>query len=282
MPETSPRVTDTHTLEARHLDFAYGNGPLAAGALAANPLAVNPLAVNNVSLLATAGTMTAIIGSNGSGKSTLIRMLAGLLKPRAGTILLGGVPFESWQPRLRAREIAYMPQSTAAAFPFPVMDMVLSGRTPHALRFRLESARDREIAMESLDAVGAAHLAARSFLGLSGGERQMVILARALAQQPHILLLDEPSSSLDLKHRATLIRTLVRLSEAKNLGVIMVTHDLQLAGAFHQIIALRSGEVAAAGAPEQVLREQLLRDVYGDPHVRTQQVGGQTHVWVDL
>jgi iron complex transport system ATP-binding protein len=265
--ETAPPAASPHTLEARHLDFTYGNGPLA---------------VRDVSLIATPGTMTAIIGSNGSGKSTLIRMLAGLLKPRAGTIHLGGIPFESWQPRLRAREIAYMPQATATAFPFSVMDMVLSGRTPHALRFRLESPRDREIALESLDAVGAAHLAARSFVGLSGGERQMVILARALAQQPHLLLLDEPSSSLDLKHRATLIRTLVRLRETKNLGVVMVTHDLQLAGAFHQILALRTGEVAASGVSEEVLREPLLRDVYGDPHVRAQQIDGQTHVWVDL
>lgn len=262
-----PAGLASHTLEARHLDFSYSE---------------DLLAVHDLSLTAAPGTMTAIIGSNGSGKSTLIRMLAGLLKPRAGTILLGGIPFEQWQPRLRAREIAYMPQSTAAAFPFPVMDMVLSGRTPHAARFTLETEHDRDIALDALEAVGAAHLATRSFLALSGGERQMVILARALAQQPHILLLDEPSSALDLKHRATLIRTLVRLRETKNLGVIMATHDLQLAGAFHQIIAMRSGEVAAAGAPADVLREERLREIYGDPHVRSQQIGSQMHVWVEL
>ena len=158
------------SLEARHLEYAYTGGSLV---------------VRDVSLTSAPGTMTAVIGSNGSGKSTLIRMLAGLLRPRAGTIQLGGVPFETWEPRLRAREIAYVPQSTAAVFPFPVIDLVLSGRTPHTQRFRFESAHDVERAMGALDAVGAAHLAARTFTGLSGGERQMVILARALAQQRH-------------------------------------------------------------------------------------------------
>jgi iron complex transport system ATP-binding protein len=226
--------------------------------------------------------MTAIIGANGSGKSTLIRMLAGLLAPRAGTILLRGVPFEKWQPRMRAREIAYVPQSTATAFPFPVIDMVLSGRTPHALRFRLENAHDREIAMDALDAVGAGHLAARSFTALSGGERQMVTLARALAQQPRLLLLDEPSSSLDLKHRAALIRTLVRLREAQHLTVIMVTHDLQLTAAFDQILALREAQVAAAGAPGDVLRSDRLQEIYGDAQIQSKPMGNQTLVWVDL
>ena len=254
-------------LEAQHLDYAYPNGPLV---------------VRDVSLTSMPGTMTAIIGSNGSGKSTLIRMLAGLLRPQSGTIQLGGIPFENWQPQLRAREIAYVPQSTATAFPFPVIDMVLSGRTPYTLRFRLENAHDREIAMGALEAAGASHLAGRSFTSLSGGERQMVILARALAQEPRLLLLDEPSSALDLKHRATLIRTLARLRETKNLGVIMVTHDLQLSGAFDRILALRCGEVAATGTPDEVLRDNLLREVYGDPHVRSQRVGNQMLVWVDL
>ena len=253
--------------EARHLDYAYPNGPLV---------------VRSVNVTSIPGSMTAVIGANGSGKSTLIRMLAGLLKPLAGTILLDSVPLNDWQPRLRAREIAFVPQSTATAFPFQVIDLVLSGRTPHTLRFRFESAHDSEKAMEALDTVGAAHLAGRCFTSLSGGERQMVILARALAQEPRLLLLDEPSSSLDLKHRADLIRTLGRLRETKRLSVIMITHDLQLTGPFDQLLALRCGEVAAAGRPDEVLRDHLLREVYGDPSVRTQRMGDQTLVWVEL
>jgi iron complex transport system ATP-binding protein len=252
--------------EARHLDYAYATN----------------LVVRDVSLTSAPGSMTAVIGANGSGKSTLIRMLAGLLQPRSGTIELDGIALNHWQPRLRARQIAYVPQTTATAFPFPVIDIVLSGRTPHAPRFRFESAHDTEKALDALESAGAAHLTHRSFTSLSGGERQMVILARALAQQPRILLLDEPSSSLVLKHRAELIRTLVRLRKTKNLSVIMITHDLQLTNEFDQLLALRCGEVAAAGAPHEVLRDHLLREIYGDPKVRSEQVGNQTLVWVDL
>lgn len=255
------------SFEAHGLDYAYAGGPLV---------------VRDVSLMVPPGSMTAVIGANGSGKSTLIRVLAGLLRPLAGRILLEGVLLDDWQPRLRARQIAYVPQSTATAFPFQVMDLVLSGRTPHTLRFRFESAHDAEKAQEALETVGAAHLASRSFTSLSGGERQMVILARALAQEPRLLLLDEPSSSLDLKHRADLIRTLTRLRETKHLSVIMITHDLQLTGSFDQLLALRLGEVAAAGTPDEVLRDHLLREVYGDPNVRSQRMGDQTLVWVDL
>lgn len=254
-------------LEAQHLDFAYADGPLA---------------VRDVSLISMPGVMTAVIGANGSGKSTLVRMLAGLLRPRAGKILLHGIPFGKWAPRLRAREIAYVPQSTATAFPFQAIELVLSGRAPHALRFRLEGRRDWEKAMEALEITGAAHLAERSFMSLSGGERQMVILARALAQEPRLLLLDEPSSSLDLKHRAALIRALAGLRAARNLSVIMITHDLQLTGAFDHVLALRGGEVAAAGTPDEVLRDEILRDVYCDPNVHAKRIGDQTLVWVDL
>jgi len=159
---------------------------------------------------------------------------------------------------------------------------VLSGRTPHTPPFRLENAEDRHIAKEALDAVGAAHLAARSFTDLSGGERQMVTLARALAQQPRLLLLDEPSSSLDLKHRASLIRTLIRLRDEKRLAVIMVTHDLQLAGVFDQVLALREGAIAASGTPADVLRSSPLREIFGDAHIQAQALGSQTLVWVEI
>ncbi|MBV9762821.1 MAG: ABC transporter ATP-binding protein [Acidobacteriaceae bacterium] len=253
--------------EARRLEYAYGGGPAV---------------VRDVSLSAGQGSMTAVIGANGSGKSTLIRMLAGLLRPRSGTIELDGVAFDKWDARLRARRVAYVPQATATAFPFQALEIVLSGRAPHAERFRLESGRDVEIAMEALESVGAAHLARRAFIGLSGGERQMVVLARALAQEPRLLLLDEPSSSLDLKHRTDLIRTLLRLRRKNGVSAIMITHDLQLTGAFDQILALRCGEIAALGKPEAVLTEELLGEIYGDPKVRSQRVGEQTLVWVEL
>ena len=175
-----------------------------------------------------------------------------------------------------------MPQVTSTAFPFRVIDVVLSGRTPHIPRFRFESGHDLEKAMEALESTGAAHLAERTVTALSGGEKQMVILARALAQEPRLLLLDEPSASLDLKHRAELMRTLARLREQRGLSVIMITHDLQLTGSlFDWIVALRNGEVAAQGRPDEVLRSDLLSDIYEEPRVRAQRMGNQTLVWID-
>ena len=254
-------------LEARGLSYAYADGP--------------PV-VRGVSVAAPRASLTAIIGANGSGKSTLIRMLAGLFQPAAGEVLLDERPLAGWPPRSRAREIAYMPQTAATAFPFPALDVVLSGRTPHLPRFQLEGARDREIAMEALEAAGAAHLAARPVTALSAGERQMVSLARALAQQPRVLLLDEPSSALDLKHRAALMRALARLRDERGLAIVMITHDLQLTGSlFDRILALRAGEPAAYGRPEEVLRSELLAEIYGEPNVRAQRIGSQTLVWIE-
>jgi len=254
-------------LEAHQLDFAYPDGAHA---------------IRGVSLSIAPATLTAVIGSNGSGKSTLIRLLAGLLRPAAGEILLDGKPLAAWAPRLRAREIAYMPQATMTVFPFRAIDVVLSGRTPHAPQFGFENARDHAIAVEALAAAGAAHLAERQVTALSGGEKQMVILARALAQQPRVLLLDEPAAALDLKHRAELMRTLARLRDTRGLGVIMVTHDLQLTGCiFDCILALRHGELAAHGRPEEILQSDLLSRIYDDPKVRTARIGGQTMVWID-
>jgi iron complex transport system ATP-binding protein len=253
--------------EARRLSYTYPGGSEA---------------VRDISLQVGPASMTAVIGANGSGKSTFLRMMVGLLRPATGEILLDGIPLGDWLPRLRAREIAFMPQVTSTAFPFRVLDVVLSGRTPHVARFRLESHGDREKAMQALESTGAAHLAERSVTALSGGERQMVILARALAQEPRLLLLDEPSASLDLKHRAALMRTLARLREERGLSVVMITHDLQLTGSlFDEIVALRCGEVAAQGRPDEVLRSELLADIYGEPNVRAQRIGNQTLVWID-
>lgn len=240
------------------------------------------MAVRDVSLAIAPASMTAIIGANGSGKSTLVRMLAGLLRPASGEILLDGIALHQWEPRARACEIAYMPQATATAFPFRVADIVLSGRSPHVRRFQFDGSQDRERAMEALESTGAAHLADRSFTALSGGERQMVVLARALAQEPRLLLLDEPSASLDLKHRAELMRALARLRERRGLSVIMITHDLQLTGSlFDHILALSCGEIAAQGPPDEVLRSELLAQIYGEPNVRAQRMGNQTLVWID-
>ncbi|HEY0078278.1 MAG TPA: ABC transporter ATP-binding protein [Pyrinomonadaceae bacterium] len=256
-------------IEARELRFAY-----AAGA---------PEVVRGVSLRVGRARLAALVGANGSGKSTLVRLLGGLLNPRAGAIFFDGRLLSAIEPRTRARRIAYVPQTIATVFPFTALEVVLTGRSPYTTRFRFENEHDRDVARTALAAVDAAHLGARQVTELSGGERQLVALARALAQEPDCLLLDEPSSALDLKHRAGLIRHLRRLRDERRITSLIVTHDLQLLDpAFDIVFAMRSGAVAASGTPEEVLRDEVLAEVYGDEHVRARRAFGRTFVWSEL
>ncbi|MFQ5791208.1 MAG: ABC transporter ATP-binding protein, partial [Acidobacteriota bacterium] len=184
------------------------------------------------------------------------------------------------RPRRRATRIAYVPQAQTTVFPFTALEVVLTGRSPYTSRFRFENAQDRVVALESLAAVDARHLAERPVTELSGGERQLVAVARALSQQADCLLLDEPSASLDLKHRAQVLSTLRRLREEQGMTGLVVTHDLQfLDPGFDRVYAMRNGRIVAEGAPVEVLREEELAQVYDDRHVRTRRVEGRTFVW---
>jgi iron complex transport system ATP-binding protein len=239
--------------------------------------------LRSVSLQIESGSMAAIIGSNGCGKSTLIRLLGGLLQPKKGKVLYRGLPFRHQDRRRFARQLAYVPQTTSRAFPFTSLEVVLTGRTPHTSPFRLEDTTDVKQAMEALETVAMSHVAHRRITELSGGERQLVSVARALAQQPECILLDEPSSSLDLKHRAGLIRTLTDLRSRTGLTVVMVTHDLALLDpGFDHVFALRCGTVAASGSPADVLRDSVLAETYDDPYVRTGRVDGHLCVWSEV
>jgi iron complex transport system ATP-binding protein len=262
-------VENDHALiEARGARFSYGAGL--------------PEVVRGASLRLRRGTLAALIGANGSGKSSLVRLLCGLREPTAGEVLFGGARLSSIEPRARARRIAYVPQTTSTVFPLTALEVVLTGRSPYTARFRFESERDIEVARAALGAVDAAHLAERSVTELSGGERQLVSLARAVAQEPELLFLDEPSSALDLKHRAALARHLRRLRDERGLTALVVTHDLQLIDpAFDHVFAMLDGEVAASGAPEEVLRDDVLARVYADSHVRARRAFGRTFVWTE-
>jgi iron complex transport system ATP-binding protein len=255
-------------IEARGLRFSYGAGL--------------PEVVRGASLRLRRGTLAALIGANGSGKSSLVRLLCGLREPTDGEVLFGGESLHSIEPRARARRIAYVPQTTSTVFPLTALEVVLTGRSPYTARFRFESARDVEVARRALEAVDAAHLSDRSVTELSGGERQLVSLARAVAQEPELLMLDEPSSALDLKHRAALVRHLRALRDEKNLTALVVTHDLQLIDpAFDYVFAMRDGAIAAAGTPEEVLRDGVLAEVYADTQVRARRAFGRTFVWTE-
>jgi iron complex transport system ATP-binding protein len=226
--------------------------------------------------------MGALIGANGSGKSTLIRLLAGLLAPASGEVTLKGASLSNLHPRERAKRIAYVPQATSTVFPFTALEVVLTGRSPYSGRFRFESAHDEQIALAALSALDAAHLSSRQITELSSGERQLVTVARALAQQPEIMLLDEPASALDLKHRTQLTRALRRLRDERGIAILMITHDLMLLdSAADMIFAMKSGRLVANGSPEVVLNDRVLSDVYGAP-VRKMRSKGRTFVLSEL
>ena len=252
--------------QARDVSFSYSSLP----------------AVVDVSLSVPRGAMGALIGANGSGKSTLIRLLAGLLAPGTGEVIFDGASLSTVHPRARAKRIAYVPQSSSNVFPFTALEVVLTGRSPYSGRFRFESSRDEQIALSALDALDAAHLASRHITELSGGERQLVTVARALAQEPELLLLDEPASALDLKHRTQLTRALRRLRDERGITILMITHDLMLLdSAADLIFAMKCGRLIVSGAPEAVLTEALLGEVYDAP-VRTMRSNGRTFIWSEL
>ena len=254
-------------LEARHLGFAY---------------APRPPILTDLSLSLDPGALCALIGSNGSGKSTLIRLLAGVSKPVSGEVLLHGHSLAKTPRQKAARSLAYVPQSWTIAFPFTALEVVLTGRSPHRSPFRLENENDRAVAIEALSLVDASHLAERPVTALSTGEQQLVSVARALAQQPECLLLDEPSASLDLRHRIALMRTLVRLRDTLGLAICVVTHDLHLIdSAFDRVLALRGGQLIVDDRPEKVLNNSTLAEVYGDESIRTRSFEGRTLVWCD-
>jgi iron complex transport system ATP-binding protein len=236
--------------------------------------------VSDVSLALPRAAFAALIGPNGCGKSTLLRLLGGLLQPWQGLVALDGAALGSIPRRRLAMRIAYVPQELTTVFPFTALEVVLTGRAPYTPRFGLEGRQDHAIAMEALGALGARHLAERPMTELSGGEKQLVAVARALAQQPELLLLDEPAASLDLKNRAQLVAALRRLREERGLTALVVTHDLELLDpAFDHVFAMRGGSLAAEGTPQEVLREDRLREIYEDTHVRARRLDGRTFVW---
>lgn len=253
-------------VEARNVVFTYTTTPV----------------VDDVSLTLPRGAVGALIGANGSGKSTLIRLLAGLLTPSLGQIFIDGVPLTSIPLRERAKRIAYVPQSTTMVFPFTALEVVLTGRSPYSGRFGFENDADKQIAFAALEVLDAAHLAHRPVTELSGGERQLVTVARALAQEPDVMLLDEPASALDLKHRTQLARALRRLSDERGIAALTITHDLMLLDSVADLVfAMKCGRIVAAGAPENVLVENVLSDVY-DARVRAERRGKRTFIWSEL
>jgi iron complex transport system ATP-binding protein len=221
------------------------------------------LVLDEVSLEVKRGTIVGLLGPNGSGKTTLLRIVSGILPPLAGRVWIGGQPIERLTRRELARRIAIVPQETQSTFDFSVMDMVLMGRYPHLGSFELEGAADQSIAREALTATGTAGLEARAFATLSGGEKQRVIIASALAQASEMLLLDEPTAALDLRYQIEIAALLRRLNAERGTTMIVSTHDLNLAASLcDHIVLLQSGRVLADGATGETLTAENIRKLY--------------------
>jgi len=219
--------------------------------------------LRGVSLELRAGEVLALVGANGAGKTTLLRAASGVLRPDAGRVLLAGRPLASTERRELARQIAVVPQDAPFAFPFRAGEVVLMGRSPHLPRLGFEGARDLAIARAALARVGIEALADRSILEISGGERQLVLLARALAQEPRVLLLDEPTAHLDLRHRLGVLE-LVRELAAEGRSALVVSHDLSLAaGSCDRLALLSGGRVLAVGPPAEILSSASVRETFG-------------------
>ncbi|MBI5368750.1 MAG: ABC transporter ATP-binding protein [Planctomycetes bacterium] len=220
--------------------------------------------LRDLDLRLAAGEMLGVLGPNGSGKTTLVRGAFGLLAPRAGAALLQGRELCRIGRREAARAIAVVPQEGTPIFPFTVLETVLMGRAPRLTPFAFEGAEDLRAAEAALAAVDATGLAGRDLAELSGGERQRVIIARALAQEAPILLCDEPTAHLDLRHAAAIFALLRRLRDRRGLAVLAVTHDVNLAALYcDRLILLAGGTVIAAGPPREVLRADLLARAFG-------------------
>jgi len=218
--------------------------------------------VTGVSTVASSGRCLAVLGPNGAGKSTLLRLLAGVLPASAGSVELLGKPLAAWRRREVARVVGLVPQIVSITFPLTVGELVEQGRAPHLGPWRPFTAADRAAVERALERVDLAGRAATPLHCLSGGERQRAVLARTLASEPRVLLLDEPAAALDVAHQLDLVAVLTQLL-AEGVAVVLVVHDWNLAlRVAHEIVVLRHGRVHAAGSPAQILAGPVLPDVF--------------------
>jgi iron complex transport system ATP-binding protein len=238
------------TLTLKEVGFRYGSS----------------WAVRDIGLQIHSGEILGILGPNGSGKSTLLKIMDGMLVPQEGEVMIEGRPVASFGRSGLAREIAMVAQESHFRFPFSTLEVVLMGRFPHLKKLQFEGKRDMEVAFNALYATHTLELAERSIHELSGGEKQRVLIARALAQEPKIILLDEPTSFLDLKYKREIFQLISSLSLEKGLSVVVVSHDIDLASQYcHRVMMLKNGSVYDSGDPEAVITAASIEVVYECP-----------------
>ena len=246
-------------LEARDLHFGYRGRMILEGA----------------SVAVRGGELVALLGPNGAGKSTLLRLLLGLLVPSSGAVTINGVAMQQLSGRERARHVAYVPQTHVTPFPYTVREVVLLGRLPSSGLLRAPSKADTAVVGEMLELLSIGHLADRIYTEISGGERQLTLIARALAQQTRVLVMDEPMASLDFGYQTRLASHLRRLA-ASGYAVVMSTHDPRFARiSATRVALLKGGRIVADGAPGAMLTADMLADLYGLDVAEVAPLGGE-------
>lgn len=219
--------------------------------------------VHGISFGADAGEFVCVVGSNGCGKTTTLKSLLGLLKPFSGSVAVDGRDALAMNEKERAAYFAYIPQAHMPPFPFSVADVVLLGRTPYINRLARVTAKDRMIAYRALECVGIEHLAQRTYTHLSGGQQQLVLIARALAQEPRVLVMDEPTASLDFGNQQMVLRQMKELSSTGT-AVLMVTHDPGHAlFCASRVVAMNDGVIVGNGSARDVFTRERLSEIYG-------------------
>ncbi len=247
------RAANEPRLSVEQVSYAY----------APNPQQAPIFTLEATSFQAKAGEVVAILGPNASGKSTLLQIISGALQPLSGRVLLNGFVTHELEPRIRGQRIAMVQQESVLLFPSKAWEFVMQGRHPYGKSLRFETADDVLIARNALAQVGAEHLSDRWMDQISGGEKQRVILARALAQQPLLLLLDEPTLHLDIGAQVDLLETLQRLARENRYAVVVVTHELNLVGEYaNQVVLLKKGKCLRVGPPASVYQRDLLEQVF--------------------
>jgi iron complex transport system ATP-binding protein len=222
------------------------------------------LILKNISFQVPTKDFFIVIGPNGSGKTTLMKVMSGILKPQQGRLEILNLTIDQYQRKALARTIAFVPQMLSVDFPFTVFEMVLMGRSPYLGILGLEEEKDMEIARQAIAFTGMENLAHRKLDQLSGGEQQRVFIARAICQEPDVILLDEPTASLDLAYQVRIMDLMERLKNEKGITVVMVSHDVNLAAMYaDHLLLLHDGQVLCQGLPDEVLNYKTLEKAYG-------------------
>jgi iron complex transport system ATP-binding protein len=235
-------------VQVKDLNFSYGD----------------QFHLEDISFTVGAGEVLVLLGPNGCGKTTLLKCINALLSPSSGEIDVAGMNVGSLSRAELARLIGFVPQTHSPPFPYTVSDVVLMGRASHMSIFQQPSASDYALSEQALDLVGILHMKDRIYTQISGGERQLVLIARAIAQEPKVLLLDEPTAHLDFRNQLVVLRMVRRIAREKGLGVVMSLHDPNHALSFSdKIVLIGNGRVYAAGAPLEVVKPENIQSVYG-------------------